>query len=321
MVDQTRHGQEQPSDSLVVIGNFDGVHRGHQAVLSAAVRLARQRGLVPWVLTFDPHPASVLRPEAYVALTSTRRKVELFARVDPSLRVLVEPFDRKLAAKTPAQFVSELLLDRLRAKLVLVGQNFRFGRKRSGDLAELRRLGERFGFEAQVVPLSGDDAGAYSSTRVRDALQRHDLALVQRILGRPHSFGGVVQRGDGRGSSLGIPTANLAEILEALPPNGVYACVVDREDGSDAGMLGQGVLNVGVRPTFSAGASVEVHLLDFEDDLYEARLRLHLIGHLRDERRFENSQQLKQQIQDDISAARSVLRSVDADPKAAPHWF
>jgi riboflavin kinase/FMN adenylyltransferase len=230
-----------PGTTLTVIGNFDGVHRGHQEILRVGAERARALGVEPVVLTFDPHPSAVIGRGALPVLTTLERKVELLLRVDPALRVVVEPFTRELSQLTPEEFVSELLVKRLGARAVIVGQNFRFGRARSGDLAKLEELGKAAGFEAHAVPLAGDGGGAFSSTRIRESLAAGDLSLATALLGRPHSLSGEVVRGDGRGSTIGVPTANLAGVREALPPYGVYACLVDELGERGATRLAAGV--------------------------------------------------------------------------------
>jgi riboflavin kinase/FMN adenylyltransferase len=310
-----------PGTTLTVIGNFDGVHRGHQEVLRTSAARAQALGLDPVVLTFDPHPSAVLGRGALPVLTTLERKLELVLRVDPALRVVVEPFTRELSQLAPEEFASELLVERLGSRAVIVGQNFRFGRARSGDLAKLVELGKAAGFEAYPVTLAGDAGGAFSSTRIRAALAEGDLALVRALLGRPHSLSGEVVRGDGRGSTIGVPTANLQGVNEALPPYGVYACVVDELGERGPARLGQGVCNVGLRPTVAAGFSIEVHLFDFSADLYGRRLRLHLLSRLREERRFSGLPELVAQIRRDIEEARAVTEVAAPSPDAGGAWY
>jgi riboflavin kinase/FMN adenylyltransferase len=306
---------------LVVIGNFDGVHRGHRAVIETALSLARAQGLQPLVLTFDPHPAAVLGHGTRPVLTTLERKVELLLRLGPDLGVVIEPFTLALSQQTPTEFVGQILLERLRAKVVIVGENFRFGHRRAGDLAALVDLGRSLGFDAHAEPLVGDAEGLFSSTRARQALESGDLARLQRCLGRPHSLAGRVVRGAARGRTIGVPTANLGGVQEALPPYGVYAGLIDRRDPSGRwSALGIGVANLGVRPTVQAGFSVEIHLLDFEGDLYDAELRLHLIEKVRDEERFADLQALKAQIAMDIATSRARLAPIRPDPEANGAW-
>ena len=299
-----------PGRSLVIIGNFDGVHRGHQAVLEAGAREARARGLRPLVLTFHPHPAEVLKRSQQALLTTIERKIELIRRVDATLCVVVEPFTLELAALSATEFVERILVEQLGASVVIVGQNFRFGADRVGDLRLLCELGDRFGFQARAERLVGDEAGVFSSSRVRSALAEGSLECAEQMLGRPHALSGVVVHGDRRGRTLGIPTANLANVREVLPLRGVYACLVDQLEAGVGGLSRAGaVVNLGVRPTFgSATSTVETHILDFQGDLYGARLRLHLLSRLRDELQFDGPEALREQIQQDVDGAVRVIR-------------
>jgi riboflavin kinase / FMN adenylyltransferase len=318
--------QETPSNSptattLVAIGNFDGVHLGHRAVITNVAREAHRLGLAPLVLTFFPHPTEVLGRAKLSTLTTLERKLELIRRIDSRVRVVVEPFTLELAQKTPEEFARELIVERLGARVVIVGENFRFGHRRAGDLSTLRELGEKLGFEARALPLAGDGHGGFSSSRIREALARGDLSEVERVLGRPHSLSGVVVQGHARGRTIGVPTANLSEVPEALPPFGVYACLVDEIDPPSARVLGTGVMNIGNRPTVEAGFSVEVHLFDFDRDLYGQRLRVHLVRQLREERRFEGLPELKRQIELDAAAARAAVSERRPDPAARGAWY
>lgn len=273
------------------------------------------------VLTFHPHPAQVLGRAELPVLTTIERKVALILAVDRNLVTLVEPFTSELSRWSPGEFAERILVDRLDAKVVLVGENFRFGRQREGGLETLAAVGKRSGFDTKVESLAGDLEGLYSSTRVREALKRGDLRAAERSLGRPHSLSGKVVPGDARGRSIGVPTANLLQVAEALPPHGVYACLVDRADPLGGGTaLARGVMNLGVRPTVHGGFSVEVHLLDFQGDLYDQTLRVHLVDRLRDERRFHDLEALKQQIAADIQDARRVLADRTPDPAAGGGW-
>jgi riboflavin kinase/FMN adenylyltransferase len=326
----------QPSDgtpkkaTLCAIGNFDGVHRGHVEVLSLAGREAERAGIEPIALTFDPPPAVVLGRNPPAVLTPLDRKVELIGALVPSIRVVVKTFDRALAEFTPERFAREILVEELGAVRALVGQNFRFGKARAGDLETLAALGNGLGFTARATEMVGDQVGPWSSTRVRKAIERGDWLDVERVLGRPHALTGVVVQGDRRGRTIGFPTANLAEVSEMLPPLGVYAVLVDRLDRSHGERaLARGVANVGVRPTVAptTGPTVEVHLLDFhpeneEDrDLYGARLRLHLVSFLRTERKFDGLDALKAQIAADADEARSVLAAKKPAPGVLGGWY
>lgn len=312
-------------DALVVIGNFDGVHRGHQAVLGDGAREAARRGLVARLLSFFPHPAQVLGRKAPATLTSLARKRELVGRVAPELELIAHPFDRAFADLTPGAFARDVLRAELGARVVVVGRNFRFGKNRAGDFAELTRLGEELGYETRAHELVGDDGGPWSSTRAREALARGDLEAVARVLGRPHMVSGQVVRGDQRGRTIGFPTCNLGGVEEALPPFGVYAVAVDRvrEDGA-AEALATGIANIGVRPTVKdpdAPPNVEAHLFDWSGDLYGATLRVHLVAHVRAERRFDGLPALTRQIGLDVLAARALLPSIGPLSDARRAYF
>lgn len=304
-----------------MIGNFDGVHRGHQAVIAQAVASAAEGGLEPLVLTFDPHPASVIGGASVPALTPLPRKLDLICRQSAGLRVVVEPFTRELAAMSPREFAEQLLVNELSAKRVLVGENFRFGRARAGDVAHLGELGSSLGFQALSAVLECDDEGPISSTRVRAALARGELSRVTAMLGRPHAVSGTVAVGQGRGRTIGVPTANLSGVGEALPPHGVYAVLVDLGGPRGFEALATGVANFGVRPTLGAGPSFEIHLFDFDRDIYGAELRVHLVERLRDERKFPDLDALRAQISADMAQARSLATGRKPLPSAAGAWY
>ncbi|MBX3210484.1 MAG: bifunctional riboflavin kinase/FAD synthetase [Labilithrix sp.] len=284
--------------SAVIIGNLDGVHRGHQAVLRQARALADARGLRTVVLTFDPHPSQVLRGFTPPRLATLERRVELLRRHGAD-DVVVEPFTLDFAALTPPRFVKELLVERLGARAVVVGENFRFGAKRAGDLDALRSFGRDLGFEVAAAEVAGDERGPFSSTRVRDAIGSGDLDEATRLLGRRHSISGVVEGGDRRGRTIGFPTANLGGVAEVLPPHGVYAVFAGDRPG---------VMNLGVRPTVDgANLRVEVHLFDFDGDLYGQSMRVHVVSRIRDEKKFAGLGELRAQIAVDAEAARRSL--------------
>jgi riboflavin kinase/FMN adenylyltransferase len=301
--------ETDPSDKAVcAIEVSDGVHRGHLSVLARAAREAGEEGLRAVALTFDPPPGLVVGRGHVELLTPTERKVCIIEREVPGMRVVVKKFDRAFSQMLPEEFASSVLVSEIRAARVVIGQNFRFGRGRAGDLGVLKQLGDKLGFLAEAAEVIGDDRGNWSSSRVRASIARGDWEDVGRVLGRPHALTGRVAEGDRRGRTIGFPTANLEEVSEMMPPNGVYAVKVDRlSNAGDEKPLGQGVANIGVRPTVGAGRSVEVHLLDFAGDLYGERLRMHLVRYLRDERRFESMAALKVQIEQDEKRAREIL--------------
>lgn len=306
--DLSREGRR----SLVVIGNFDGVHRGHHALVSEAVSRAAAASLVPVVLTFDPHPAVVVGREPPPCLTPLARKVRLLREIDPAVRVVVQRFDRAFADQSPEAFVEHLLVRDLDAAVVVVGENFRFGKGRAGDLATLEALAAPRGIAVRAHDLVGDGGGRWSSTRARKALVDGDLDDVKFVLGRPHGLEGTVGRGQQRARTIGFPTANLVDVQEALPAWGVHAVRVWElaEPGGLGRLLGGGVANIGVRPTVAAGFAVEAHVFDFDGDLYEKRLRVDLLARLRGEERFADFAALTAQIAKDAQRARAVLASM-----------
>ena len=290
--------------SVIVIGNFDGVHKGHQAVLRQARTLADARGLRCMVLTFDPHPSEVLGRGAPPRLTTLARRIELL-RQHGATEVAVETFTMELAAWTPERFATDLLAVRLATRVVVVGRNFRFGNKRAGDFDTIEELGKTLGFEAVAAEVAGDADGPFSSTRVRDAIAAGEVERAAAVLGRPHSLSGIVEHGDARGRTIGFPTANLGGVAEMLPAYGVYAVRVAR--GTSASTLG-GVMNVGLRPTVGGSAlRVEVNLFDFDEDLYGETLRIDLVRRLRGEQKFGSFEELRAQIVKDAENARKAL--------------
>jgi riboflavin kinase/FMN adenylyltransferase len=294
---------------VLVVGNFDGVHLGHQAVLREAIGQARSSGLTASVLTFDPHPAQVVGSGAPALLTTIERRAELVGAFGVE-RMYVRHFDVAFASWPPERFARELVAGALLARVVVVGANFRFGAKRAGDLALLRELGAELGFDVRVHSVASDAHGRYSSTRARQGVVSGNLDEVRRVLGRPHALTGVVVHGDERGRTIGFPTANLSATPELLPPKGVYAVRVERYDETARAFvpLANGVTNVGVRPTVGGeGLSVETYLLDFSADLYGSRLRLELVARLREEKKFASLDALKAQIAADTAAARAAL--------------
>lgn len=294
--------------AVVVIGNFDGVHRGHQAVLAQARAAADARSCRAVVLTFDPHPNEVLGRGTPPRLTTPERRRELLLRHGAD-DVVFHPFSTELSTWSPERFARELLVDTLGARAVVVGTNFRFGHKRVGDFAALAQLGKTLHFDALAAAVAGDERGLFSSTRVRDAVIAGDLPEAARVLGRPHELSGMVVTGDRLGRTLGFPTANLGGVAEVLPPYGVYAA---RVSGGPLGASPRAaVMNIGVRPTVSGSAlRVEVHVLDADVDLYGALLRVELVAPVRGEQKFPSLDALKAQIARDAAAARALLTGV-----------
>ena len=285
----------------VTIGNFDGVHRGHQSLLHELQQAAQVRGLQTAVVTFEPHPREFFTPQkAPVRLTSLREKLELFraAGID---RVHVCRFNAMFARKTADEFI-HALHDDLHAKYVLIGDDFRFGSGRSGDFALMRQIGAQRGFEVAAVHSVLHDSVRISSTAIRAALVAGKLDVARDYLGRPYSISGRVVHGDGMGRKLGFPTANV-QMKHNLPPlTGIYV-VEAHSDG--IGVL-QGVASLGVRPTVHHDARhvLEVHLFEFAQQIYGKHLRVEFLHKLRDEEKYPNLEALTQQIARDVNNAK-----------------
>jgi riboflavin kinase / FMN adenylyltransferase len=301
-------GAALPSRSTVVtVGTFDGVHRGHQAVLRTLVEVARARKQQSVILTFEPHPLYIIRPESAPKLLTTtpeRRALLQSAHAD---RVAVLTFTRELAAFPPRQFVEEVLLAHFGLDHLVIGYDHGFGKDRSGDVSTLQSIGAELGFGVTVVPHTDLGDIPISSTRIRQMLERGDVAEAADALGRLYSIEGRVVRGDGRGRHLGFPTANieLPAAEKQLPAEGIYAVRV-RVDG-DA-LEYEGVLHLGERPTFAgATPTIEVMLLDFDADLYGHSLLVEFCARVRGVERFENSDALVQAMHADVAATRELL--------------
>jgi riboflavin kinase/FMN adenylyltransferase len=289
----------------LTVGNFDGVHRGHQAMLERLFGEARERRLMSCVLTFEPHPREFFSPlAAPTRLTSLREKCELLAARGLE-RVHVQRFTPDFAALLPETFVEQTLARRLNARWLLVGEDFRFGAKRAGDLPALKRLAARQGFEVAVMPVVAHAGTRVSSSAVRAALAAGDLASAEALLGRPYSISGRVVHGRKLGRELGFATANVQLKHNRPPLTGIYAVKVHgaAEEALPA------VASLGVRPTITASgrAVLEVHLFEFSRDLYRTHLRVEFLKKIRDEEKYADLEALKAQIGRDCEAARRFL--------------
>lgn len=292
--------------TVCTVGTFDGVHRGHQLVLERLAARARLRGLPAVLVTFEPHPLEVVNPAAAPPLlTLGDEKSEVLAE-SPLDYVVVLPFTAALARYEAADFVDHVLMARLGVRELLIGYDHGFGRGRSGDAEVLKELGSARGFDVAVVEaVQGTDNRPISSTTIRRAIAGGDLPRAADGLGRAYSIGGVVQRGDQRGRSLGFPTLNLGapSRRKLLPPAAVYAVRVQTPLGTFGGMM-----NLGPRPTFGdALSTLEVHCFDFTGDLYGARVRVDLIARLRETRQFDGPEALRAQLAQDAVSARAAL--------------
>ena len=301
------------SPSVVTPGNHDGVHLGHRALIDAAKRAADSHGWRTLGMFFDPHPTAVLAPaRAPVLITSIERRIEIMkgAGCDD---VVVLPFDDEFSRMSPTEFVQKVLLDTCHAKGVVVGPDFHFGHKRSGNIDTLRGWGgdERFTVElVQPVMYEGE---AVSSTRIRRVLREDgDVRAASAMLTRLHEVSGEIVRGDQRGRKIGFPTANLNVEPLLLPKDGVYAVVARVLDEPGATLL-HGVANLGNRPTFEAGRSVEVHLFGFDGDLYGKRMRIGFAWRIRGETKFDGLGALREQIDRDCDAAKNALQQTSPE--------
>lgn len=291
--------------SVVTIGVFDGVHRGHQENIGHAVKRARDLGVQSVVVTFDPHPSEVVRPGSHPAvLTEPGRKAELIEQLGADALCVI-PFTVEFSRLSPEAFVHDVLVEHLHAAAVVVGENFRFGHRAAGDVALLERLGRTFGFGVEPAPLVTDDGTVFSSTYVRSCVDAGDVAAAAVALGRPHRLEGIVVRGDLRGRELGFPTANLSTTPHAaVPADGVYAGWLVRHGGERL----RAAISIGTNPTFSGKERrVEAYALDFDGDLYGERVALDFAVRLREMRRYDRIERLVAQIHQDVAQTRAAL--------------
>ncbi|MBT4302701.1 MAG: bifunctional riboflavin kinase/FAD synthetase [Actinobacteria bacterium] len=299
--------------TVLTIGAYDGVHRGHRKVIAEVCRLAEERGLGSAVVTFDRHPASVVRPEsAPLLLTDLEQKLELLAATGVD-QTLVVPFDEQRAAETAEDFVTNVLVGCLKVKLIVVGEDFHFGFRRLGNVALLREMGQALGFAVTglgLVGMDGEPARDHeqvSSTFIRRALGRGDLDRANAMLGRPYEVRGTVIKGDQRGRTLGFPTANVrvdGSIL--LPADGVYAGRVELPSGERR----DAALSLGTRPHFfnDGDLLLEAHLIDFSGDLYGQEVNVSFEKNLRPQQKFENLEALVAQLEKDVASATQWLQ-------------
>ena len=307
-----RHYTDLPEDargSVVAIGNFDGIHKGHQVVINEAGSIARATGK-PWaVMSFEPHPDALFKPDHEpFRLSTMRTKAHMIEQLGVD-ELLVQHFDFAFAGLTAQAFVEEVLVKGLGASHVVAGYDFQFGQKRQGDCEILLRLGRDKGFGFTAVPKVVDERGiVYSSTRVRADLKAGDPRAAAQVLGRAFELEGRVEHGDQRGRQLGFPTANLHLGDFLRPALGVYAVRAGLDEGSETRWV-DGVCNVGKRPTFDKGDDVvlEAHLFDFDADLYGKHLRVQLIERLRAEQKFDGLDAIKAQIAIDCEKAKEIL--------------
>lgn len=292
--------------TVATVGTFDGVHRGHWAVLEEIARRAKESGRASVLVTFEPHPLEVVNPAAAPPLLTTAEEKRLFLAQTPIDRVAFVAFTEELRDWPPERFVREVLEGHFEVGELVIGYDHGFGRGRSGDVELLRRIGREDGFEVDVVPAVHLDGRAISSSLIRRAVAGGDLATAERALGRPYSVMGKVVRGAGRGRGIGVPTVNLAppSPRKLLPPDGVYAVTVSWRGGVNGGMA-----NLGARPTFGDHArTLEAHLFGFSGELYDEMVTIEFIARLRETMRFATPEELGRQLEEDRDRAVEILR-------------
>lgn len=303
------HGAAGFGPSAVTIGNFDGTHIGHRQLLRGVAEAARERGLHATVLTFDPHPAAIVAPERPLRLLSTHAERCTLMQREGIEQVLILPFTFEVARMTPEEFVGQVLVSTLAARIVLVGENFRFGHKQAGNTRILAELGERFGFETRVMGAVKRRGRTVSSSEVRRAVESGNMALAARLLDRCYALEGEVIAGHGIGAKQLVPTLNLRTPAEVIPCTGVY--ITRTADLNRAERRWDSLTNVGYRPTFGGrDLSIETFLLSAFEEPAPARIRVEFLRRLREERKFETPEHLKAQILRDVARAQTVFRRV-----------
>ena len=321
-MDRWRGQDDIPSDwgrCVLTIGVFDGVHRGHAELIARAVKSGRARGVPTVLMTFDPHPMEVVFSGSHPAqLTTLTRRAELAEELGIDV-FLVLPFTTDFMKITPERYIHELLVERLHVLDVVVGENFTFGKKAAGNVATLRKAGERFGFAVESVSLVADQHQAetvtFSSTYIRACVDAGDVVAAAEALGRPHRVEGVVVRGDGRGRGLGYPTANVAPPMHsAIPADGVYAgWFTVLGHGPEAGSVQPGrryaaAVSVGTNPTFSGRTrTVEAYVLDTAADLYGQHVAVDFVARIRGQKKFDSVDKLVDAMGRDTEKARTIL--------------
>jgi len=301
---------EQDDRSVVTVGTFDGVHRGHQAIIDHLQTRARQQSGVSTLISFDPHPRAVVYGEEVPLLTTVKERAAVLEHYGLD-RFVVIPFSMDFARKAPVDYVEEILVHTVGLREITVGYDHRFGRDREGDVDLLRTCGTEHGFDVDVIPPQEVDEDVVSSRKIRDTLQSEgDVTTAAEQLGRPYELRGIVARGEGRGRKIGFPTANLAltDPRKLVPKRGVYATRVRLPDGNTRG----GMLNVGRRPTFDEmEVTVEVHIFGFDGDLYGETLSVQFLQRLRDEQKFDSADALATQLSEDERHCKTIVEDFD----------
>jgi riboflavin kinase/FMN adenylyltransferase len=296
------------ADSVLTVGTFDGVHRGHRAIIEYLLRRAGEQGGTSTLVSFDPHPRSVVHDQEVPLLTTVEERAAILEALGLD-RLVVIPFSESFARLGPEAYVEEVLVDRIGLREITVGYDHRFGSDRDGDVDLLQALGETHGFDVDIIPAQEIDHQVVSSSRIRELLlEGGRVERARDLLGRPYALTGTVERGEGRGRQIGYPTANLVvpDARKVVPKTGVYATRVTLPGGAEH----WGMLNIGTRPTFDGmDETVEVHVLDFTGDLYGESLRVQFLQRLRDEHKFESVAALKTQLSEDKRHCKQVVEA------------
>lgn len=311
IIESLEAARRATSRSVMTIGNFDGMHIGHQAIFAQAIDEAKERGVKSLALTFEPHPKSFFQPEkAPLRLAPVPYKFDLMAQYGID-QIVALPFNWALAGQRPEEFVEEILIQALGAELVVVGEDFRFGKKRAGDVDSLKRIGAHHKMDARGAERITWDGEVVSSSRVRNAIFHGELEAAEAMLGRPYQLFGEVIHGDARGRDLGYPTANLDASGMAIPPDGIYVTTLARRGEKHL----KAATSIGVRPTFGGGErTIETYVLDEEVpdeglDLYGSEIELAFRKYLRKELKFDSSEALVAQMDQDIAQTRAFFQS------------
>jgi riboflavin kinase/FMN adenylyltransferase len=305
---------ERNDRSVLTVGTFDGVHRGHQAIIEYLLARSRAQEGPCTLVSFDPHPRSVVHGAEVPLLTTVQERADILESLGVD-RFVVVPFSTEFAELEPETYVTDILVRRIGLQEITVGYDHRFGNRRAGDVDLLRQLGPEHGFEVDVIPPQEVDQDVVSSRRIRALLQEE--GAVERaadLLGRPYQLRGTVARGEGRGREIGYPTANLVleDPRKLVPRRGVYATTAQLPDGTVLG----GMMNIGRRPTFDGmDVTAEVHLFDFEGDLYGDRLSVQFLQRLRDEQKFDSPDALAVQLSEDEQHCRTIVEAFDSSPR------
>lgn len=293
--------------TIITLGTFDGVHKGHQAILAHLIDNSKKEKLESLVLTFFPHPRAVISETSTLKLLNTiAEKQELFSKIGID-NFIIHPFDHTFSELTPEEFVKQVLVDRFNVAKIIIGYDHKFGKNRAADFNDLKAFGAKFGFEVEEISAQQINAIAISSTKIRMALQEGNIELANQYLGYPYMLSGKVLKGNQLGRTIGFPTANihLTETYKLIPKIGVYVVAVYIENKAYYGMM-----NIGTRPTIDGqNLSIEVHIFNFEQTIYDASIKVHMLKKLRDEQKFESLEILKNQLhQDKIDALAYISK-------------